>query len=169
MVGKVEYLRVKEILAAQLLKKIRARTKSQVVYPGLKSKRKTRQRLESGWTPEMDEQSRKLARSKLNTWQVNLVGEMVVHASSWPFRKPVDPQEVPDYHVVIKEPMDLANLEANVEDNKYATLDSFVDDVRKIFDNARNYNGEGTRYWSCANKLEKFFDEKVREWKSRSE
>ncbi|KAJ1903674.1 histone acetyltransferase [Coemansia sp. IMI 209127] len=141
MVDKVEYLRVKEILAAQP---------------------------ESGWTPEMDEISRKHARSKLNTWQSNVVSEMLVHASAWPFQKPVDPQEVPDYYVVIKEPMDLTKFETNVDENKYPTLDSFVEDARKIFNNSRNYNGEGTRYWICANTLEKFFDDKVKEWKARS-
>ncbi|KAJ2090559.1 histone acetyltransferase [Coemansia sp. RSA 487] len=182
MVAKVEYLRVKEILAAQreaVLKKIRAKTKSQIVYPGLKGFKEDPSLThidplaipgiaESDWTPEMDEISRKHARSKLNTWQVNVVREMLVHASAWPFQKPVDPQEVPDYYVVIKEPMDLMSFGANVDENKYLTLESFIEDARKIFNNCRNYNGEGTRYWLCANALEKFFDEKVKEWKTRS-
>ncbi|KAJ2791082.1 histone acetyltransferase [Coemansia helicoidea] len=116
----------------------------------------------------MDEQSRKHARSKLNTWQIVVVGEMMVHASAWPFHKPVDAQEVPNYYTVIKEPMDLMTLEANVEDNKYTTLEAFIHDTRKIFDNCKTYNGEGTRYWRCATSLEKFFDDKVREWRSRA-
>ncbi|KAJ2884483.1 histone acetyltransferase [Coemansia aciculifera] len=144
MVEKVEYLKVKEILNRQ------------------------REATESGWTPEMDEISRSLARSKLNTWQINVVSEMLVHHSAWPFQKPVDPQEVPDYYVVVKEPMDLMTLESNVDENKYPTLEAFVEDTRKIFLNCKNYNGEGTRYWRCATSLEKFFDDKVREWKARS-
>ncbi|KAJ1993522.1 histone acetyltransferase [Coemansia spiralis] len=182
MVDKVEYLRVKEILAVQreaVLEKIRAKTKSQIVYPGLKFFKENSGLThidpftipgiaESGWTPEMDEISRKYARSKLNTWQINVVSEMLVHPSAWPFQKPVDPQEVPDYNVVVKEPMDLMTLESNVDENKYPTLESFVMDTRKIFINCRNYNDEGTRYWRCATSLEKFFDEKVKEWKSRS-
>ncbi|KAJ1797187.1 histone acetyltransferase [Coemansia sp. RSA 2399] len=166
-------------LMQAVLKKIRARTKSQIVYPGLKCFKNDSSLshvdpldipgiAESGWTPEMDEISRKHARSKLNTWQSNVVSEMLVHASAWPFQKPVDPQEVPDYYVVIKEPMDLTKFETNVDENKYPTLDSFVEDARKIFNNSRNYNGEGTRYWICANTLEKFFDDKVKEWKARS-
>ncbi|KAJ2799680.1 histone acetyltransferase, partial [Coemansia guatemalensis] len=62
----------------------------------------------------------------------------------------------------------LMTLESNVDENKYTTLDAFVRDARKIFDNCRNYNGEGTRYWRCATSLEKFFDDKVKEWKSRT-
>ncbi|KAJ2002673.1 histone acetyltransferase [Coemansia thaxteri] len=94
--------------------------------------------------------------------------EMLVHHSAWPFQKPVDPQEVPDYYVVVKEPMDLMTLESNVDENKYRTLEAFVEDTRKIFINCKNYNGEGTRYWRCATSLEKFFDDKVKEWKARS-
>ncbi|KAJ1795397.1 histone acetyltransferase [Coemansia sp. RSA 1938] len=124
--------------------------------------------VESGWTPEMDEISRRHARSKLNTWQINVASEMLVHPSAWPFQKPVDTLEVPDYHVVVKEPMDLMTLEANVDEDKYPTLEAFVRDTRKIFENCKNYNGEGTRYWRCAISLEKFFDDKIKEWKSRS-
>ncbi|KAJ2027358.1 histone acetyltransferase [Coemansia sp. S610] len=182
MVEKVEYLKVKEILNRQreaVLEKIRAKTRSQIVYPGLNHFKQNPGLSaidpfsipgisESGWTPEMDEISRSLARSKLNTWQINVVSEMLVHHSAWPFQKPVDPQEVPDYYVVVKEPMDLMTLESNVDENKYPTLEAFVDDTRKIFLNCKNYNGEGTRYWRCATSLEKFFDDKVREWKARS-
>ncbi|KAJ2012296.1 histone acetyltransferase, partial [Coemansia sp. S680] len=100
--------------------------------------------------------------------EINVVSEMLVHHSAWPFQKPVDPQEVPDYYAVVKEPMDLMTLESNVDENKYSTLEAFVEDTRKIFLNCKNYNGEGTRYWRCATSLEKFFDDKVREWKARS-
>ncbi|KAJ2873387.1 histone acetyltransferase [Coemansia aciculifera] len=166
-------------LMQAVLEKIRAKTRSQIVYPGLNNFKQNPGLTgidpfsipgisESGWTPEMDEISRSLARSKLNTWQINVVSEMLVHHSAWPFQKPVDPQEVPDYYVVVKEPMDLMTLESNVDENKYPTLEAFVEDTRKIFLNCKNYNGEGTRYWRCATSLEKFFDDKVREWKARS-
>ncbi|KAJ2637770.1 histone acetyltransferase [Coemansia sp. RSA 1286] len=181
MVPKVEYLKVKEILLKQreaVLEKIRVKTKSQIVHPGLKCFKENPDLreidpfsipgiAESGWTPEMDEISRRLARSKLNTWQINVVSEMLVHPSAWPFQKPVDQNEVPDYYAVVKEPMDLMTLEANVDENKYPTLESFIEDTRKIFFNCKNYNGEGTRYWRCATSLEKFFDDKVKEWRAR--
>ncbi|KAJ2147545.1 histone acetyltransferase [Coemansia sp. RSA 678] len=184
MVPKVEYLKVKDILAKQREQskhqdKLYAITASQIVYPGLKDFKedpglaeidpfKIPGIVESGWTPEMDEISRRHARSKLNTWQINVASEMLVHPSAWPFQKPVDTLEVPDYHMVVKEPMDLMTLEANVDEDKYPTLEAFVRDTRKIFENCKNYNGEGTRYWRCAISLEKFFDDKIKEWKSRS-
>ncbi|KAJ2160942.1 histone acetyltransferase [Coemansia sp. RSA 552] len=165
-------------LMQAVLEKIQAKTRSQIVYSGLTCFKddpglaeidpfKIPGIAESGWTPEMDEISRRHARSKLNTWQITVVSDMLVHPSAWPFQKPVDPQEVPDYYTVVKEPMDLMTLESNVDDNKYPTLEAFTRDTHKIFDNCRNYNGEGTRYWRCATSLEKFFDDKVKEWKSR--
>lgn len=162
-----------------MLEKIKAKTKSQIVYPGLDCF-KNDPSLESidpfsipgiadsGWSPEVDAISRRYARSKLNTWQISVVSDMMVHASAWPFQRPVDPEEVPDYREVVKEPMDLMTLESLVDANKYPTLESFVADARKIFTNCKNYNGEGTRYWRCAVSLEKFFNEKVKEWKIRS-
>lgn len=35
----------------------------------------------------------------------NLITKVKNHKSSWPFLKPVDVKEVPDYYEVIKEPM----------------------------------------------------------------
>ncbi|KAJ2744427.1 histone acetyltransferase [Coemansia sp. BCRC 34301] len=133
MVDKVEYIKVRDILDVQreaILEKIRAKTRSQIVYPGL------------------------------NDFKQN------------PGLTEIDPFSIPgilpDYYGVVKEPMDLMTLESNVDENKYPTLEAFVDDTRKIFLNCKNYNGDGTRYWRCATALEKFFDDKVREWKARS-
>ena len=36
---------------------------------------------------------------------VSLLDELKNHNSSWPFQKPVDPEEVPDYYTVITNPM----------------------------------------------------------------
>ena len=77
------------------------------------------------------------------------------HNSSWPFAQPVG--GVPDYYDVIKEPMDLKTLEDKVEADAYTSLDEFVKDTNKIFNNCRVYNEDGTTYVKCANKLEKFF------------
>lgn len=60
---------------------------------------------------------------------------------------------------------DLATLESNVDADVYKTLDEFAVDCKKIFDNCRVYNGEGTPYVKCANKLEKVFKDKLKEWK----
>lgn len=57
---------------------------------------------ESGWKPPQ------LSEEELNALQVNLrevLAKMKDHPASWPFHKPVDRREVPDYYEVIKDPI----------------------------------------------------------------
>ncbi|KAJ1918572.1 histone acetyltransferase [Mycoemilia scoparia] len=160
-----------------VLDKIKQRSGSHIVHKGLEAfKRDGAEWVdpmeipgikESGWTPELDQRYLGPTEDPLKTWQTLVVGELLIHPSAWPFQKKVDENEVPDYYQIITDPMDLTTLEANVDNKIYTTLEAFVADTKKIFNNARKYNGESTRYARCARQLEEFFDEKVREWKSR--
>ncbi|KAL9932327.1 hypothetical protein V8E36_008806 [Tilletia maclaganii] len=60
---------------------------------------------EFGWTPEMDELSRKPKRGPHHNLMRHVLIEMDNHASSWPFLNPVNGEEMPDYYDVIKSPM----------------------------------------------------------------
>jgi histone acetyltransferase len=44
---------------------------------------------------------------------------MKKHQSSWPFREPVSLEDVPDYHLVVKEPVDLKTIEKRLNNNEY--------------------------------------------------
>lgn len=55
-------------------------------------------------------------------------------------------------------------MDTNVETDVYQTMDEFIGDVQKIFDNCRIYNAEGTNYARCANRLERYFKERLRVW-----
>ncbi|CAG8579648.1 10329_t:CDS:2, partial [Paraglomus brasilianum] len=77
---------------------------------------------------------------------VSLINDLKKHNSSWPFQKPVDPEEVPDYYTVITNPMDLSTIDRKIKANSYKTIEDFEDDVRRIFANCRVYNAEGTSY-----------------------
>lgn len=61
-------------------------------------------------------------------------------------------------------PLDLTLLDENVESDVYRTMDEFKQDVQKIFDNCRAYNAESTNYTRCANRLERYFKERLRVW-----
>lgn len=119
----------------------------------------------------------------------HLVSELRASPHSWPFHEAVNPDEVTDYYDIIKEPMgklssmsarrcivsltisflDLNTLEQNVENDVYATMDDFVRDTQKIFDNCRMYNAESTNYARCANQLEKYFRERLKLWTNGGE
>ncbi|KAF9338057.1 histone acetyltransferase [Podila minutissima] len=154
--------------------KIKEVTKSHIIYPGLQDFKNGATEVEplsvpgiqeSGWDPLMDTTPRVPKHGPYYNAMKHIVSELTKDASSWPFLTPVDIEAVTDYYSYIKDPMDLATLESNVDADVYKTLDEFAVDCKKIFDNCRIYNGEGTPYVKCANKLEKVFKDKLKEWK----
>ncbi|XP_046875048.1 ATPase family AAA domain-containing protein 2-like isoform X1 [Hypomesus transpacificus] len=72
------------------------------------------------------------------------------------FSRPVDVEEVPDYTTVIKTPMDLSTVLANVDSHKYVTVREFANDVDLIWKNALEYNPDSDpsdrqiRHRACA-------------------
>ena len=85
------------------------------------------------------------------------------HQSAWPFQKPVDKTEAPDYYVVIKHPMDLKLMTDKQKKGHYTERAAFVEDMQRIFNNCRVYNDIETEYYKCANILEDYFFQKLRE------
>ncbi|XP_041970116.1 histone acetyltransferase KAT2A [Aricia agestis] len=85
------------------------------------------------------------------------------HAAAWPFVKPVDKAEVPDYYDHIKYPMDLRTMGERLKARYYVSRRLFVADMTRIFTNCRLYNSPDTDYYRCANTLEKYFQAKMKE------
>ncbi|XP_006737783.1 ATPase family AAA domain-containing protein 2 [Leptonychotes weddellii] len=56
------------------------------------------------------------------------------------FTKPVDPDEVPDYVTVIKQPMDLSSIISKIDLHKYLTVKDYLSDIDLICSNALEYN-----------------------------
>ncbi|KAL7331648.1 histone acetyltransferase [Mucor circinelloides] len=176
MVPRVKYLQVQDILGIQrnaILKKIQEQSTEHVTYPGLrmpinKNGKRSIDPLEvpgikdSGWTPEMDILSNKPRHSPYYHQMVHIVEEMQNYTHAWPFLEPVSVDDVADYYDIVKDPMDLATLEENVKADAYPTMEDFVKDTQKIFENCKLYNAEDTEYAKCSAKLERFFNEKVR-------
>ena len=75
---------------------------------------------------------------------------MKTHPHSWPFRLPVSLDDVPDYNLVIPEPIDLRTIEKKLNSGEYTSISPFCEDVSRIFRNCRQYNKEDTDYWKCA-------------------
>ncbi|XP_026155950.1 ATPase family AAA domain-containing protein 2-like isoform X3 [Mastacembelus armatus] len=72
------------------------------------------------------------------------------------FTKPVDIEEVPDYLMVIRKPMDLSTLLTNIDQHKYVTVREFMSDTDLIWQNALEYNPDSDpmdrhiRHRACA-------------------
>ncbi|XP_061402352.1 nucleosome-remodeling factor subunit NURF301 [Musca vetustissima] len=94
-----------------------------------------------------------------------LIKHIQAHKSAWPFMEPVDPKEAPDYYKVIKEPMDLKQIEEKLNKGAYSKLSEFIGDMTKIFDNCRYYNPKESSFYKCAETLESYFVQKIKNFR----
>ncbi|CAO2650870.1 Nn.00g091670.m01.CDS01 [Neocucurbitaria sp. VM-36] len=117
----------------------------------------------TGWSPEMDALSREPRRGRhFNVCRVFLY-QIQNHKQAWPFLKPVDKDEVPDYYITVTSPMDLSTMEERLENGFYTTPKMLIDDLKLVFNNCRLYNDPSTIYVKCAAKMEKYMWSLVRE------
>ncbi|PRQ25185.1 putative chromatin remodeler Bromodomain family [Rosa chinensis] len=69
------------------------------------------------------------------------------------FSEPVDPEELPDYHEVIENPMDFGTVKKKLTSGAYASLEQFEDDIFLICSNAMQYNAPDTIYFRQARSI----------------
>lgn len=106
-----------------------------------------------GWKPQLraQRQSRPLEETadpeKLTATLGNVLQCVKTNPASWPFLKPVNPAEVPDYYDHIKYPMDLKTMTDRLKAKYYSTRRLFIADMQRIFTNCRIYNDSTTEYY----------------------
>lgn len=84
------------------------------------------------------------------------------HSYAWPFREPVDRQQVPNYYKVTADPIDLSMIEERLKSRTYYLRPSiFIADLRRMLLNCKEFNNVDSSYYKCAVSLGKFIDEKV--------
>ncbi|KAK8936740.1 Transcription factor GTE10 [Platanthera zijinensis] len=69
------------------------------------------------------------------------------------FSGPVDPDELPDYHDIIKHPMDFETVRNRLSSGVYTNLEQFEKDVFLISLNAMRYNASDTIYFRQARSI----------------
>ncbi|KAJ4483243.1 hypothetical protein J3R30DRAFT_3447167 [Lentinula aciculospora] len=179
MLDKVDYLDKANILAQQqdaIMSKVRQMSRSHIVHPGLPQFQEGAPEgitidpqdvpglRETGWTPSMAQNlARLVPKSPDRHFMDRLLKDLQEHNQAWPFLKPVSAEDVPDYHDIVLKPMDFSTMEHKLDNNHYQTVDDFVSDARLVFDNCRLYNLEDSVYHKCANTLEKFLNEQLKE------
>lgn len=103
-----------------------------------------------------------------NTNQLNFLSKTVLkavwkHQFSWPFQEPVDTKKLnlPDYHKIIKQPMDLGTIKKRLENLYYWSSKEAIQDFNTMFTNCYVYNKPGEDVVVMAQTLEKLFLTKV--------
>ncbi|CAG0921243.1 unnamed protein product, partial [Notodromas monacha] len=94
----------------------------------------------------------------------NVLNQVKAHSAAWPFLKPVDRFDVPDYYEVIEHPMDLKTMTDRLKRGYYSHKNLFLIDMRRMLRNCRKYNNPETEYCLCADALQRFYISKMQEY-----
>jgi len=181
----IDFTRIPEMLAAQrkfILSRIRLKALShKVVYDplpksfsphleGISRANESAARalavpgmIEAGWTMSdlmaTTGQGKDLDRAKnaLKSELLSIIRKVEEQQFSWPFREPVDPNEVHDYLDIIKEPIDLDTIDKHIrKGDHYKSRKMLYTDLMLMVNNCKLYNEEASTYVQCAMNLEKY-------------
>jgi transcription initiation factor TFIID subunit 2 len=88
-----------------------------------------------------------------------ILNQLKKHKSSFPFLTPVEPKRdgVLNYFDIIKEPMDLSTVEANLANNIYRSAAEFHAHINKIWANSYNFNEKGSLVHKLTVDMEKYY------------
>jgi hypothetical protein len=50
--------------------------------------------------------------------------------------------DIPDYPLIVKNPMDFGTIKTKIKEQKYKSIEEFEADMELVFYNCRLYNGE---------------------------
>ncbi|XP_045064068.1 bromodomain-containing protein 3-like isoform X2 [Coregonus clupeaformis] len=101
--------------------------------------------------------------NQLQYMQNVMVKTLWKHNFAWPFYVPVDAIKLglPDYHKIIKQPMDMGTIKKRLEHNYYWSASECMQDFNTMFTNCYIYNKPTDDIVLMAQALEKIFLQKV--------
>jgi hypothetical protein len=81
-----------------------------------------------------------------------------------PFRILVSPDALPMYYQVIKEPIDLQKIANKIRDSEYASWNEFGNDLKLLYQNAKQFNSPSSSIYKDAVYLNNFTKQKLQQW-----
>ncbi|KAK6368200.1 hypothetical protein LTS17_009941 [Exophiala oligosperma] len=93
--------------------------------------------------------------------QLNFLRELSAQEDAINFEERVSKKDYPDYYKVIKNPTSISDVRSMVEDNVVQDWDSLGKEVRLIWENAKEYNQEGSEIYEMAEKLETWSQDRL--------
>ncbi|XP_028664917.1 bromodomain-containing protein 3-like isoform X2 [Erpetoichthys calabaricus] len=114
--------------------------------------------------PEVTNSNKKGRKTNQLQYMQNVVVKTLwKHQFAWPFYQPVDAVKLslPDYHKIIKNPMDMGTIKRRLENNYYWSASECMQDFNTMFTNCYIYNKSTDDIVLMAQALEKIFLQKV--------
>jgi hypothetical protein len=97
-----------------------------------------------------------------------ILQQLMKHEHAWPFLKPVDPIQFPNYANVVKHPMDLGTIQEQLSTGMYTTdVGLFLEHLHLVWKNSFAYNNKGTQIYLYAEELQREALDKIREIEGR--
>ncbi|CEM00620.1 unnamed protein product [Vitrella brassicaformis CCMP3155] len=96
-----------------------------------------------------------------------VLDKLIKHEKSWPYVKPVKAADAPGYYDIIKEPTDVGTMQKKAKANKFESKEAFVEELNRIWDNARLYNDKSTVYYQFADDLQTYIAPELAALKER--
>ncbi|KYQ93060.1 bromodomain-containing protein [Tieghemostelium lacteum] len=167
----VPYLDIASMVKLQretLNKKIREISTSHIVYPGIQDFKHGQRRIAienikgiegSGWVSTVDNQRIQQLQIKFE----KILELVKAHPDAWPFLQPVSIDDAPNYYNIVKDPVDLQKIAERLALNQYyITENIFQADLKRMCNNCREFNQEGSVYYEIADRLEKFIVDQIK-------
>lgn len=79
------------------------------------------------------------------------------HRNGTIFHHPIKPSEAPDYHDIVKRPMDLKTIKNKVRDGMISNSLEFQRDIYLMFANSMMYNRPGSDVYTMADDVREIF------------
>ena len=77
------------------------------------------------------------------------------------FHNPIKKSEAPDYHDIVKRPMDLKTIKSRVKDGLISNSLEFQRDIYLMFANAMMYNRPGSEIYNMAEEMMSFSEREI--------
>lgn len=92
-----------------------------------------------------------------------LLSDVMKHEDAWPFIRPVQQKEVPDYYEVISNPMDFGTIKYKLNVGDYSTDSQVLKDVVLVFENCSTYNSSDADVYKCGMRLLKYLAKRAKQ------
>nr|CAD7204843.1 unnamed protein product [Timema douglasi]CAD7418680.1 unnamed protein product [Timema poppensis] len=93
----------------------------------------------------------------------DLLMELIHHKDAWPFLRPVQKAQVPDYHLIIKRPMDFGRIKNKLNMLVYVHNSEFIADTLLVFENCQMYNQSEAEEYKAGTRMSRFFRKRCRQ------